>query len=100
VSGRYLTEPLTLYRVIPRGGNATGAYWTSVRPLGPVQAIVDLALNPAWGNTATHLVRSEMPVGTLVYQGYAAAQGGLVGGGVQLFIPKVQAGWILGITPF
>jgi hypothetical protein len=61
-----------------------------------VQSIIDFALDPAWGNTATNVVTARVPAGTTIYQGYAAPQGGLVGGGAQIYIPKVDPDWIIG----
>jgi filamentous hemagglutinin len=70
-------------------------YWTRTPPVGPVQSIVDSALLPQWGNTAINISRIRVPAGTSIYEGAAAAQGGLVGGGSQVVIPKVDAAWIL-----
>lgn len=91
------TEPVILYRVY--GGNASqlGAYWTRTPPSGPVQSIIDSALDPVWGNTATKTVKIEVPTGTSFYEGLAGQQGGLVGGGNQVLLPKnlrVDPGWI------
>jgi|GEM_PF-6168255 len=64
-SGTYVeivtNKPLTLYRVY--GGNASklGSYWATTKPSGPVQSIIDSALNPAWGNPATNVVKIEAP---------------------------------------
>ena len=100
-SGTYVeivtNKPLTLYRVY--GGNASklGSYWTTTKPSGPVQSIIDSALNPAWGNPATNVVKIEVPPNTRLYQGFAANQEGLVGGGVQVVFPKdveIKTDWI------
>ncbi|OAV01460.1 hypothetical protein AO382_0735 [Moraxella catarrhalis] len=45
-------------------------------------------MNPAWGNPATNVVKIEVPPNTRLYQGFAANQEGLVGGGVQVVFPK------------
>lgn len=74
-----------------------GGYWTTSKPTGPVQSIIDSALNPAWGNPATKVVKIEVPPGVTFYQGQAASQGGLVGGGSQVLFPKdvvVDPAWI------
>ncbi|HXI04584.1 MAG TPA: RHS repeat-associated core domain-containing protein, partial [Candidatus Saccharimonadales bacterium] len=94
-TGQTLQEPMTLYRVIGEGGNPAGSFWTATPPSGPVQSIIDLALDPAWGNTATTVVTAEVPAGTTIYSGFAAAQGGLVGGGSQIYIPVVNSAWII-----
>lgn len=50
---------------------------------------------PEWGNTATQVTRISVPTGTTIYEGAAAAQGELVGGGSQVFIPRVDPSWVL-----
>lgn len=98
-SGSYtavtIEEATILYRV--HGGTAgpLGGFWTRTRPTGPVQSVVDLALNPAWGGTAAELTTIAVPRGTTIYEGAAAAQGGLVGGGSQVFIPNVDPSWVV-----
>ena len=81
------------------GGSADklGTYWTETPSTGPIQSIIDSGLNPQWGNTATNIVKIEVPSGTKFYQGIAAPQGGLVGGGNQVLFPrgfKVDPAWI------
>ncbi len=91
------TEPVTLYRVYGGSAIQLGGYWTRTPPSGPVQSIVDSALNPQWGNTATNVVKIEVPAGTKFYEGVAAPQGGLVGGGDQVLFPKdikIDSSWI------
>jgi RHS repeat-associated protein len=89
--------PTTVYRVYAGGsGRQLGGYWTRVKPSGPVQSIIDSALDPAWGNTATSWVSAEIPAGTTFYEGAAAAQRGLVGGGNQIFVQRVESSWITG----
>jgi len=60
-----------------------------------MQATIDLALNPQWGNTAVQVARIQVPAGTTIFEGAAAAQGGLVGGGSQVFIQNVNPAWLL-----
>jgi len=90
-----LTDDTTYYRVY--GGNAgpLGSYWTQTPPAGPLQSTIDSALNPAWGNTAGNVSTIVVPKGTTVYQGFAAPQGGLLGGGSQVYIPKVNPTWLV-----
>lgn len=83
-----MEEPTTLYRVYGGTAQELGAYWTRTAPTGPVQSIIDSALNLQWGNTAVNVVAIEVPAGTKLYEGAAAAQGGLVGGGNQVLFPK------------
>jgi len=51
-------------------GNAgqIGGYWTRTKPSGPVQSIIDSALNPQWGNTATSVATIRVPAGTTIYE--------------------------------
>jgi hypothetical protein len=91
-----LSEDTTLYRVTSSGGNPTGSYWTSTPPAGPLQSVIDSALDQNWGNTATNVFTAKVPAGTTIYQGLAAPQRGLVGGGVQIYIPQVNPSWIIG----
>ena len=90
-----LSEDTTLYRVY--GGNAgpLGSYWTRTAPAGPLQSTIDSALNPAWGNTAQNVSTIVVPKGTTIYEGFAAPQGGLLGGGSQVYIPKVNPTWLI-----
>jgi RHS repeat-associated protein len=94
-TARTLDKPTTLYRVIGDTGNPAGSYWTRVKPQGPLQSIIDSALDQNWGNTATRVVEAKIPAGTQIYAGAAAAQRGLVGGGNQIYIPKVDPKWII-----
>jgi RHS repeat-associated protein len=89
------SEATTLYRVWGGKAGELGPYWTRTPPSGPVQSVLDSALNPAWGNTATSVTRIQVPSGVRIYEGVAAPQGGLVGGGSQVFIPKVDPAWIV-----
>lgn len=73
-----------------------GPYWTRIKPSGPVQSIIDSALDPAVvGNTATRVVEIVVPPGVKFYEGAAAQLGDLVGGGNQVIIPKVDPAWII-----
>lgn len=98
-SGSYTSKTLnsstTLYRVYGGTASQLGSFWTRTPPRGSMQAAMDLGLNPQWGNTATRVVKIQVPAGTTVYEGVAAAQGGLLGGGNQIFIPLVSPSWII-----
>jgi filamentous hemagglutinin len=90
-------KPTTLYRVYGGTAQELGGYWTATKPAGPVQSIIDSALKPEWGNTATKVVKIEVPIGTKYFEGVAAPQGGLVGGGNQVLFPKdfkIDTSWI------
>jgi RHS repeat-associated protein len=88
-------EATTLYRAY--GGNAEelGSYWTRTAPTGPLQTRIDGALLPKWGNTAESVSRITVPKGTTIYDGFAAPQGNLMGGGSQVFIPQVNPQWLV-----
>lgn len=103
-SGSYtaevLEQELTLYRVYGGKAGPIGSYWSRTAPSGPMQAQLDSALNPAWGNTATQVSTIRVPAGTTIYDGVAAAQsvpggGTLLGGGSQVYIPKVDPAWLV-----
>ncbi|WP_157692391.1 hypothetical protein [Granulibacter bethesdensis] len=86
-------KPITLYRIIGDNGNPAGPYWTKVEPKGPLQSVIDSALDQNWGNTATKVVEMQVPAGTHFFEGVAAHQRGLVGGGNQIYFDKT-------LTPF
>ncbi len=66
------------------------------RPFGRLQATIDYAIRPEWGNTLERLVAVQLPKGTKIFVGPAAPQRGLVGGGVQVFVPQsVRPEWVL-----
>ena len=94
-TGTVISEAMTLYRV--HGGTAgeLGLYWTRTAPMGPLQSQIDLAILSAWGNTATRVTTIRVPPGTLIFDGFAAGQGGLLGGGSQVVIPNVNPSWII-----
>jgi hypothetical protein len=94
-AARTINKPTTVYRVIGDGGNPAGSYWTRVKPQGSLQSVIDSALDQNWGNTATQVVEARIPAGTMIYEGVAASQGSLVGGGNQIYIPRVDPNWIL-----
>jgi RHS repeat-associated protein len=90
-----LSDATTLYRAYGGTAGQLGSFWTRVAPAGPLQATMDLALSPAWGNTAAQVARISVPAGTTIFEGAAAGQGALLGGGSQVFIPAVEAAWLL-----
>jgi hypothetical protein len=57
--------------------------------------MIDSALSPSWGNTAEKVVTIKVPAGTTIFEGFAAPQGGLVGGGNQVVIRNVDPSWIV-----
>jgi hypothetical protein len=88
------SETTTLYRVYGGKAKEIAPYWTRTEPRGPLQSVIDSALDPDWGNNATKVVRIEVPKGVTVYEGAAAPQKGLVGGGNQVFLPRINNSWI------
>ncbi|WP_320196889.1 RHS repeat-associated core domain-containing protein (plasmid) [Agrobacterium rosae] len=91
---RVLEEPLVVYRAYGGDAGPVGQYMTSVRPAGPTQSILDSALNPAWGNSATQVNSFTLPAGTRIFDGFVGEQlinggaGSLYGGGSQIFVPR------------
>ncbi len=94
-TARVLDEPVELYRVYGGKAGELGSYWTRVKPSGPLQSRMDLALDPAWGNTAEKVTTIRVPAGTRIFEGAAERQGNLLGGGNQIFIPKVDPAWVV-----
>ncbi|WP_156160729.1 filamentous hemagglutinin [Demequina soli] len=95
-----LSEATTLYRAYGGKAGPLGSYWSRVKPSGPLQAQLDSALNPAWGNSATGVATIRVPSGTTIYEGAAASQpigggGSLLGGGSQVYIPRVDSSWLV-----
>jgi filamentous hemagglutinin len=89
------SETTTLYRVHGGAAGELGSYWTRTAPTGPLQSRIDGAILPEWGNTATGVSTIRVPAGTRIFDGFAAPQGGLVGGGSQVIIQKVDPSWLM-----
>lgn len=87
--------PTTLYRSWGGKAGELGPYWTRTPPSGPLQSRIDSALLPQWGNTATNVTTIRVPPGVTIFEGSAAQQGGLVGGGSQVVIQNVDPSWIV-----
>ena len=47
---------------------------TTTSPGGALQAQIDLALVPSWGNNAKYVSKVVVPKGTIIYEGVAAPQ--------------------------
>lgn len=88
-----LPAPLTLYRVYSDPARKFGEYWSRVPPTGPLQVMIDSALDPRFGNRATRVVTIRVPAGETIFEGAAAAQGSLVGGGHQAYLLRVDPAW-------
>jgi len=94
-----LTEEITLYRSYGGKASELGSFWTRTQPTGPMQAQMDGAILSEWGNTMTQVAQIRVPAGTIIYEGYAAEQAGIVikllGGGSQVYIPYVDPSWLV-----
>lgn len=88
-------EATTLYRAYGGTAGEVGGYWTRTAPTGPLQARIDSALAPQWGNTAEAVSTIRVPAGTTIFEGFAAPQGNLMGGGSQVFIQNVNPAWLV-----
>lgn len=85
----------TLYRV-HSPGNEAGNWWTNKEPLSEIQFRIDQAVPPEW-NTAENISVLTIPKGRELwgYWGKAEYQGNFyIGGGDQIFLPKVPGNWI------
>jgi hypothetical protein len=92
-TSRRLGQPRDLYRVYSDPVRRLGAFWTDVQPSGPLQATMDAALLPGFGNAATKVVHIRVPAGQVVYEGLSARQEGWLGGGTQYVLPKALKVW-------
>ncbi|MFT0745618.1 hypothetical protein NW855_16540 [Synechococcus sp. RC10B2] len=98
VSYEEIKEPLIVYRLYGGKARQLGRWFMLQRPQGRLQATIDYAIRPEWGNTLERLVALCLPRGTRVFVEPAAPQGGLVGGGLQVFVPdeiQIRPEWVL-----
>src|SRR5205823_6202713 len=79
-TGRTLAQPKRLYRSYSDPAKKFRAYWTDVKPEGPLQATIDSALLPGFENAATKTVQIEVPAGHTIFEGHAGAQNDVLGG--------------------
>ena len=100
-------EPIKMYRVYGGKAGELAQYWSRTKPTGPLQAQLDAALLPDFCNTAVKWVEIEVPAGSKFFDGVASPQylqaqgrnvpaGQLLGGGNQVYIPRVERSWITG----
>nr|WP_105027496.1 RHS repeat-associated core domain-containing protein [Limnobacter sp. SAORIC-690] len=89
---------VTVYRDHGGKASADGRFWTPEPSAGPLQSQLDSAVLPEWGNTFENQSKMTLPEGTVYYEGPAAPQTGtvgmrpqLMGGGIQIYVPKVDA---------
>jgi hypothetical protein len=90
---RMLAEETILTRVYGGSSPPMSPWWSRTTPTGPLQARMDLALPT--GNSAQSIIQIKVPAGTIIYDGCAGPQFGLLGGGNQVYIPKVDPSWIV-----
>lgn len=88
-----LESDTVLYRVYGGSSGQLSPYWSRTAPQGPLQARMDLALPP--GNTAQNVVQIRVPQGTTVFEGAAGPNFGQLGGGNQVYIPRVDPSWVV-----
>lgn len=60
-------EEVILYRAYGGKAGELGGYWTRTEPQGPLQTVIDSALDQNWGNTATNVAKIKVPMGTTIY---------------------------------
>ncbi len=98
-----LSKDVFLYCVYGGRAGPLSPYWSRVKPAGPLQAQLDSALLPEWGNTVSSVAEIRVPAGTTIYKGAATPQVGtgglpsLLGGGNQVYIPRIDPSWL--VTP-
>jgi hypothetical protein len=91
-------------RVVLRGGDilygvrdvgSRTVWWTRNMPQSVAQWRDALAVRPEW-NRATHIETLVVPKGQSLigFEGNAAAQGVLRGGGNQVYVPNVPSEWL------
>jgi hypothetical protein len=62
------------------------------------QALVsfDNALHYEYNNSATNVTEIQLPAGTKYYEGVSGSQGGLIGGGNQVYVPtEINPNWVI-----
>jgi hypothetical protein len=100
-----LSRPVKLFRVYGGRAGELAPYWSRTKPSGPLQAQLDAAILPEFQNAITKWVEIEVPAGVKVFEGVASSQflkasgsnipaGQQLGGGNQVYIPRVEASWI------
>jgi hypothetical protein len=91
-SAREAARKAVAERVTGTNGPILRSYWTTERPQGSVQMIVDSALRSEWTKLprvpATHYAEVELPAGVTIFQGVAGQQGAMPGGGSQVYVPE------------
>jgi hypothetical protein len=92
-TARTSARPIDLYRVYSDPDRMLGPYWSRTPPSGPLQATIDSALLPQYGNEATRVIHIQVPSGETIFEGYAARQRQRLGGGSQVYLLRVDPSW-------
>jgi hypothetical protein len=92
-TARTSARPIDLYRVYSDPKRMLGPYWSRTPPSGPLQATIDAALLPEFGNEATRVIHIQVPTGETIFEGYAARQRLRLGGGSQVYLLRVDPSW-------
>ena len=90
-------RPGEVYFRVHSAGRSLGPWWTRTRPLSEIQWRIDQAVRFEW-NTAEKISILRIPARRflLYWEGEATYQGGIfVGGGNQIYIPKVPQDWVI-----
>jgi hypothetical protein len=92
-TARTLARPADLYRVYSDPNRMVGPYWSRTPPSGPLQATIDSALLPEFGNEASRVIHIRVPPGETIFEGYAAQQRLRLGGGNQVYLLRIDPSW-------
>ena len=87
-----LDEGEVLYGI--RDAGSKSLWWTRTRPAGELQWRLDQAVLDIW-NEGTHIETLTVPKGQSLigFEGAARGQGWYLGGGNQLYVPRVPPEW-------
>ena len=93
-----IDSELIIYRLYGGEAGEGGRFWSAEKRDGNLSYAMDVAILPQWNNTLENQVSLTVPRGIFLFEGYVEAQhpdakygrydGGYLGGGWQVFIPK------------
>jgi hypothetical protein len=92
-TARTLARPIDLYRAYSDPDRMLGPYWSRIPPSGPLQARIDSALLPEYGNEATQVIHVQVPSGETIFEGHVAQQRLRLGGGNQVYLLRLDPSW-------
>jgi hypothetical protein len=91
-----LAKDTILYRRYHPGANEPVGKWYTRSPNAKgTSAIISNAIPISTGNYADKMVKIRVPKGHTIYDGISARQGGLVGGGNQVYLKDVNPSWVI-----